>query len=202
MAQFLLCPSQAIIYRKNGPENNLRLYTYSIYIHTYFTCTYSSIKLSCALFAVHNIFEQETRKCAFSSLYSLRIVQTIAQVNSGLVGVFNLSHEIFGPVFWAVWMYLDLNVNRLWFWNLMMLLWFLKIILSFEAFQAKPSRRFLESPRRIGSWGLSCQSFSENWGLSCQSFSENWGLSCQSFLEILRFSEKYLHPKQRFSENR
>ncbi len=28
-----------------------------------------------------------------------------------------LSHEIFGPVFWAVWMYLDLNVNRLWFLN-------------------------------------------------------------------------------------
>jgi hypothetical protein len=24
-----------------------------------------------------------------------------------------LSHEIFGPVFWAVWIYLDLNVNRL-----------------------------------------------------------------------------------------
>jgi hypothetical protein len=28
-----------------------------------------------------------------------------------------LSHDIFGPVFWAVWMYLDLNVNRLWFSN-------------------------------------------------------------------------------------
>ncbi len=28
-----------------------------------------------------------------------------------------LSHEIFGPVFWAVWMYLGLNVNRLWFLN-------------------------------------------------------------------------------------
>jgi hypothetical protein len=28
-----------------------------------------------------------------------------------------LSPEIFGPVFWAVWMYLDLNVNRLWFLN-------------------------------------------------------------------------------------
>ncbi len=26
-----------------------------------------------------------------------------------------LSHEIFGPVFWAVWMYPGLNVNRLWF---------------------------------------------------------------------------------------
>ncbi len=28
-----------------------------------------------------------------------------------------LSHEIFGPVFWAVWVYLGLNVNRLWFLN-------------------------------------------------------------------------------------
>ncbi len=28
-----------------------------------------------------------------------------------------LSHEIFGPVFWLVWMYLGLNVNRLWFLN-------------------------------------------------------------------------------------
>jgi hypothetical protein len=25
-----------------------------------------------------------------------------------------LSHEIFGPVFQAVWMYLGLNVNRFW----------------------------------------------------------------------------------------
>ncbi len=28
-----------------------------------------------------------------------------------------LSHEIFGPVFWPKLMYLDLNVNRLWFLN-------------------------------------------------------------------------------------
>ncbi len=28
-----------------------------------------------------------------------------------------LSHEILGPVFWAVRMYLGLNVNRLWFLN-------------------------------------------------------------------------------------
>jgi hypothetical protein len=26
-----------------------------------------------------------------------------------------LSHEIFMPVFWPVWMHLGLNVNRLWF---------------------------------------------------------------------------------------
>jgi hypothetical protein len=28
-----------------------------------------------------------------------------------------LSHEIFRPVFWPVWMYMGLNVNRLWFLN-------------------------------------------------------------------------------------
>ncbi len=28
-----------------------------------------------------------------------------------------LSHEIFRPVFWSVWMHLGLNVNRLWFFN-------------------------------------------------------------------------------------
>ncbi len=28
-----------------------------------------------------------------------------------------LSHEIFGPVFWPVWMYIGLNKNRFWFLN-------------------------------------------------------------------------------------
>jgi hypothetical protein len=28
-----------------------------------------------------------------------------------------LSHEILEPVFWPVWMYLGLNMNRLWFLN-------------------------------------------------------------------------------------
>jgi hypothetical protein len=28
-----------------------------------------------------------------------------------------LSHEIFRPVFWPVWMHLGQNVNRLWFFN-------------------------------------------------------------------------------------
>ncbi len=95
-----------------------------------------------------------------------------------------LSHEIFGPVYW-------IRIRTVsGFWILKKLLRYEAAILSFYAFQFKPSRRFLESPRRIG-----------NWGLRCQSFSEIWGLSCQSFSEILRFSEKYFHPKQRFLEN-
>jgi hypothetical protein len=28
-----------------------------------------------------------------------------------------LSHEIFGPVYWPVWMHLGLNKNRFWFLN-------------------------------------------------------------------------------------
>ncbi len=30
-------------------------------------------------------------------------------------GLKGLSHEIFWPVFWPVWLLLGLNVNRLWF---------------------------------------------------------------------------------------
>ncbi len=46
----------------------------------------------------------------FCALY----VQYVLYVSKHLKG---LSHEIFGPVFWPVWMYLGLNVNRLWFLN-------------------------------------------------------------------------------------
>jgi hypothetical protein len=28
-----------------------------------------------------------------------------------------LSHEIFGPVYWPVWMHIGLNKNRFWFLN-------------------------------------------------------------------------------------
>ncbi len=134
---------------------------------------------------------------------SLRAVHIPVRVNTALLK--RLSHEIFGPVYRPVWMHLGLNKNRFWFLIFLILNKVLRheaAILSFDTFQFKPSWRFLESPRSIGNWGLSCQSFFENWGLSCQSFSENWGLCCQSFSEILRFSDKYLHPKQHFSENR
>jgi hypothetical protein len=60
---------------------------------------------------------------AWSSLYHppvvqnqpytvVRYIKTVPQHN--LKG---LSHEIFWPVFWAAWMHLGLNVNRLWFLN-------------------------------------------------------------------------------------
>jgi hypothetical protein len=60
-----------------------------------------------------------------------------------------LSHEIFRPVFWPVWMHLGLNVNCLCFFILKRVLRFYTVILSIDAFHTKPSRRFYESPRII-----------------------------------------------------
>jgi hypothetical protein len=60
-----------------------------------------------------------------------------------------LSHEIFRPVFWPVWIYLGLNGNRFWFLNFKEGSLILDSYLSFDAFHVKPSRRFVESPRRI-----------------------------------------------------
>jgi hypothetical protein len=55
-----------------------------------------------------------------------------------------LSHEIFGPVFWPVWIYLGLGS-----FNFKESSLILDSYLSIDAFHAKPSRRFVESPRRI-----------------------------------------------------
>jgi hypothetical protein len=66
------------------------------------------------------------------------------------VSLKGLSHEIFGPVFWAVWIYLGLNVNRLWVLNFNDAPLILDTYLSFDAFQAKHSPRLLESRRMIG----------------------------------------------------
>ncbi len=81
-----------------------------------------------------------------------------------------LSHEIFGSVFWAVWMYLDRNVNHVWFLNFndASLILDNYSILSFdvfqaEAFQAKHSPRFLESRRRIGNWACGSPIFVDLW---------------------------------------
>jgi hypothetical protein len=45
-------------------------------------------------------------------------VNSVKDIYKGsLQSLKGLSHKIFGPVFWAVWMYLGPNVNRFWFLN-------------------------------------------------------------------------------------
>ncbi len=112
-----------------------------------------------------------------------------------------LSHEIFGPVYWPVWMHLGLNKNCFWFLNFEEAPSIWGSHFKFWCVSVQTFSEILRISRRFGTWGLSCQFFSENWWISCESFSENWGLSCQSFSEILQFSKKYFHPNQSFSEN-
>jgi hypothetical protein len=57
-----------------------------------------------------------------------------------IIGLKRLSHEIFGPVFWVVGMYLGLNMNRLWFLNLNAAPLIIDNYFSFDPFQAKLSR--------------------------------------------------------------
>ncbi len=85
----------------------------------------------------------------FQEKKTVRYLELILKVSTRILK--GLSHEIFGPVYWPVWMYLGLNKNRFWFLNLKKLLRYETAILSFVAFQFN-SRRFLESPRRIGNW--------------------------------------------------
>jgi hypothetical protein len=56
--------------------------------------------------------------CVFSKGIELHCAYLANMRSANLLEALKgLSHEIFGPVFWAAWMYLDLNVNRLWFLN-------------------------------------------------------------------------------------
>jgi hypothetical protein len=50
----------------------------------------------------------------FTALCTLPSRSVFSHAKLSLKG---LSHEIFGPVFWPVWMYLGLNVKRLRFLN-------------------------------------------------------------------------------------
>jgi hypothetical protein len=62
-----------------------------------------------------------------------------------------LSHEIFRPAFWPVWMRPGLNVNRLWFFNFYEAPSIFGSYFKFwcASYQTFSSRRFYESPRRI-----------------------------------------------------
>jgi hypothetical protein len=74
-----------------------------------------------------------------------------------------LSHEIFGPVFWPVLMYLGLNVNRLWFLNFNDASLILDNYFKFECVSGKNSPRFLESRRMIGNLACGSPIFVDFW---------------------------------------
>ncbi len=61
----------------------------------------------------------------------------------------------FSGLFLPVWIYLGLNGNRFWFLILKRVLWFKTVILSIDAFHAKPSRRFYELRISEKDWQLS-----------------------------------------------
>jgi hypothetical protein len=66
-----------------------------------------------------------------------------------------LSHEIFGPVFWPVWMYLGLNMNRLWFLNFN---WALLILDNFFKFLCVSCQTFSDILRILEKdWQMSMQ---------------------------------------------
>jgi hypothetical protein len=81
-----------------------------------------------------------------------------------------LSHEIFGPVFWLVWIDLGLNVNRFWF-------------LSFKEAPSILDRHFKF-------WCVSCRISKKDWQLSLQ-FSEIY-LNCKLFWDTLMFWKNIL----------
>ncbi len=61
------------------------------------------------LFRLHVLLlVSKLRLCALASSYEKQMKIKLLK---------GLSHEFFGPVFWAIRMYLGLNVNRLWFLN-------------------------------------------------------------------------------------
>jgi hypothetical protein len=63
-----------------------------------------------------------------------------------------LSHEIFGPVYWPVWIHKGLNKSHFWFLNFKEAPSIWGSHFKFLCVSVKPSRRFLESRRRIGNW--------------------------------------------------
>jgi hypothetical protein len=58
------------------------------------------------------IYEIEKRAATFT--YKIVELFSNVKINTILKG---LSHEIFGPVYWPVWMHLGLNKNCFWFLN-------------------------------------------------------------------------------------
>jgi hypothetical protein len=94
---------------------------------------------------------------------SIHTGQLFPTAKSGAYHLKGLSHEIFGPVNWPVWMHIGLDKNCFWFLNVKEAPRYEAAILSFYAFQLKLHRRFLESRRRIGKWACGSPIFVDFW---------------------------------------
>jgi hypothetical protein len=79
-------------------------------------------------------------------MYSPRFINYIRYLFV-LLRLKGLLHKIL-TLFWLEWIYLGLNSNRFWFFILKIVLRYYISILSTDAVHTKPSRRFLEFPRR------------------------------------------------------
>ncbi len=109
-----------------------------------------------------------------------------------------LSHEIFGPVFRAVWMSQGLSVNRLWFFNFKDASLILDNYFKFECVSGQTLSKILRISEK--DWQLSLQFsnfFVEFWladlqkrCFGCKYFSENRRISENDWQLSPQFSEK------------
>ncbi len=108
-----------------------------------------------------------------------------------------LSHEIFGPVLWAVWIYLGLNVNRLWL-NFNDAPFILVNYFKFLCVSGQTVSEILRISEK--GWRLSWR-FSNIRRFLVSGFSEKRCLGCKYFSENRRISEKgSRHPTTSLSD--
>ncbi len=67
------------------------------------------------IISIYNIDIHVTSGHIFSGKYGHTCTYLYSTAEPRDCELKGLSHEIFRPVFWPVWMLLGLNVNRLWF---------------------------------------------------------------------------------------
>jgi hypothetical protein len=102
------------------------------YMHVWkFYCSWSTVyweKICIRNTCIRNTLYEKGCKCVLHMYFQLSAFsagrmqctqyrQHVWNINFHLRHLKGLSHEIFVPVFWAVWMYLGLNVNRMLFLN-------------------------------------------------------------------------------------
>jgi hypothetical protein len=65
----------------------------------------------------YELYQTSTIGVKDFQLYTIEYKSYIQFILNNLHSLKGLSHEIFGPVYWPVWMHLGLNKNRFWFLN-------------------------------------------------------------------------------------